>query len=182
MPEIDRTNCLHRQTIAAIATSLRNMRSVLAKAEDHAAKHDIDMASLLAASLYPDMFNLLLQLQYACYVPADFAQHFSAEPAPRVGYDETTLAEILTSIDTTVAYLEAIDPRRVADRAEHIVPLFFDGKRGMPAADYAAAVTMPDFYFHVTVAYAILRHNGVPLGKSDFLGKLETRSMPGLPG
>ncbi len=156
------------------------MRDVLVKAKDHAAKNNLDIASLLAASLYPDMFNLLQQLQYACYIPADFAQHFSADPAPRVGYDETTLTEILASIDATVAYLEAIDPRQVADRAERIVPLFFDRNRGMPAADYAAAVTMPDFYFHLTVAYAILRHNGVPLGKSDFLGKLETQPMPGV--
>ena len=55
-----------------------------------------------------------------------------------------------------------------------VVPTFFDGKQGLAAESYAAHMIMPDFYFHLTVAYAILRHNGVPLGKSDFIGKVET--------
>ncbi len=62
------------------------------------------MTGLMEESLYPGMFNLLQQLQYACYVPADFAQHFSAESVPRVGYDEANLADCRASISTTIAY------------------------------------------------------------------------------
>jgi len=165
--------CFHRLTIAAMAATLRNLRVILAKAEEHARQHRVDLTSLLTANLYADMFNLQQQLQYACFLPVDFAQHFSSGPPPRVGYDEATLPEFFASIDSTIAYLEAVTPERLA-APERTVPVFFDAKQGMAAEDYAASVIMPDFYFHVTVAYAILRHKGVPLGKSDFLGELQS--------
>lgn len=156
-----------------MVAGLRNLKGILVKAEEHAKQHRIDPASLLSASLYADMFNLQQQLQYACFLPVDFAQHFSSSPPPRVGYDEATLPEFLASIDSTIAYLEAVTPERLVG-PERKLPVFFNAKQGMAAEDYAASVTMPDFYFHTTVAYAILRHKGVPLGKSDFLGELQS--------
>ena len=66
-------------------------------------------------------------------------------------------------------------------KAAKIVPLFYDDAEGMTAVDYAAAVTLPDFHFHMAIAYAILRHNGVPLGKADFLGKLDTVALTSAP-
>ncbi len=171
-----RTQCFHRLTIAAIAAALRNLKAILMKAEEHAKQHRVDLASLLSANLYADMFNLQQQLQYACYLPVDFAQHFSSDPPPRVGYDEATFPEFFASIDSTIAYLVAITPERLV-KLERALPVFFDAKQGMAAEDYAASVTMPDFYFHVTAAYAILRHKGVPLGKSDFLGELQSKPI-----
>ena len=98
-------------------------------------------------------------------------------PAPHVGYDETTWPELRKSLNTTSDYLHAILPARVVERAGNIVPLFYDDAEGMAAVDYAAAVTIPDLHFHMTIAYGILRHNGVPLGKADFLGKQDTVAM-----
>lgn len=170
--------CLHRMSIAMMAASLKNLDRILAKAEKHAARNKVEREVLLQARLYPDMFSLLQQLQYACFIPVDLAQHFSDAKPPRVGYDETTWAELRQSIANTIAYLGKIDPQRVAARARVMVPLFYDSNRGAPAADYAATVTIPDFFFHLTVAYAILRHNGVPLGKGDFLGTVRARPMP----
>jgi hypothetical protein len=174
MTSTERGHEFHRLTIAAMADSLQRAAKILVKAERHAAKNKIGLDVLLQSRLFPDMFNLLQQLQYVCFIPVDFARHFTDAAAPRVGYDETQWAELSKSIGKTTDYLRAISPARVSERAARIVPLFFDGAKGLTALDYAGAVIIPDFYFHLTAAYAILRHNGVPLGKADFLGLPKT--------
>jgi hypothetical protein len=177
MPKSSPDTIFHDFTVGSLIRGLENVARVLTKAEKHAAKHGYEMANLMAARLYPDMFNLQQQLQYVCYLPVDLAQHFADKPPPRVGYDEATLDDFRKSIVTAIDYLSSIAPGRPAERAQNVVPTLFDAKRGMSARDYAAAMIMPDFYFHVTVAYAILRHNGVPLGKADFIGPLKTRAI-----
>lgn len=170
MPRKTESSSFHRHSVGAMTRALQNLAAILVKAEKHAARTKIEPGNLLQARLYPDMFSLIQQLQYACYLPADFAQNFSDEPAPRVGYDEATFGDVQKSIKTTIGYLKAIPLARFAERATRMVPVFFDSSKGMAAEDYAANVIVPDFYFHLTVAYAILRHNGVPLGKMDFIG------------
>lgn len=163
------SDAIHRLTIAAMEHSLRQVVHVMGKAKAHAQQNEIGLEVLLQARLYPDMFNLLQQLQYVCFVPVDFAKHFASDPPPHVGYDEENWEQLRESIDTTINYLRSILPDDVGKRASNKVPLFFDDSQGLPALDYAASVIVPDFYFHMAVAYAILRHNGVKLGKSDFL-------------
>jgi hypothetical protein len=177
MKKHEPSRSFYRNTVGAMISALKNLSAILAKAEKHAVKNKIEPQALLQARLFPDMFPLIQQLQYCCYLPVDFAQHFADGPAPRVGYDEADFDAVQKSIAATVAYLKSIDPDRLAERADRKVPVFFDSAKGMPAEDYGASVTMPDFYFHATVAYAILRHNGVPLGKSDFLGTLALKPM-----
>ena len=160
----------HRLTIAAMIGSLENLDRILIKGAAHARATKIEPDALLNARLYPDMFNLIQQLQYALYLPMDFARHFTDEPAPHVGYEEATFDDVHASLKTAIAYLKAIPASRLVERAQRVVPIFFDGTKGMPADDYAATVEMPDFYFHLSIAYAILRHNGVPLSKDDFIG------------
>ena len=170
MTKIAQNESFHKLTIAAMMNSLENLDKILVKAEAHARENKIESDVLLGARLYPDMFSLVQQLQYALYLPMDFAQHFSDVPAPRVGYEEASFEDVRASLKTAIAYLKVIPANRLAERAERVVPVFFDGTKGMPAGDYAAIVAMPDFYFHLSIAYAILRHNGVPLVKKDFIG------------
>lgn len=167
----------HRLTIAAMIGALENLGRILAKAEAHARAGKIEPDVLLNARLYPDMFSLIQQLQYALYLPMDFARHFTDEPAPHVGYEEASLEDVHASLKTAIAYLKAIPASRLAERAQRVVPIFFDGTKGMPADDYAATVEMPDFYFHLSIAYAILRHNGVPLSKDDFVGPYKSTTI-----
>ena len=174
MSDTRNDNSVHRLTIAAMAASLRNMAQIMDKAENHAAKNSIGLDVYLQARLYPDMYNLLQQIQYVCYTSVDLAQHFSDAPAPRVGYDETTWSELRKSLGTAADYLQSIPAMSATERARKIVPLFYDDTKGMTALNYAAAMTVPNFHFHMAIAYAILRHNGVPLGKEDFLGKPDT--------
>ena len=164
----------HRLTVAAMIASLDNLDKILAKAEAHARAEKIELEALLGARLYPDMFTLIQQLQYALYLPMDFAQHFADGPPPHVGYDEASFEDVHASLKSAISYLSAIPVARLAERADCIVPTFFDSTRGLSAESYAAIIAMPDFYFHLSIAYAILRHNGVPLGKQDFIGKYDT--------
>ena len=164
----------HRLTIAAMAASLENLGKILAKAEAHASVSKIEPEALLGARLYPDMFSLVQQLQYALYLPMDFAQHFADAPPPHVGYDEASFEDVHASLKSAIGYLKSIPVARLAERSARVVPTFFDSTRGLSAENYAAAVAMPDFYFHLSIAYAILRHNGVPLGKQDFIGHYDS--------
>lgn len=167
----------HRLTITPIIAALENLGAILEKAEKHAADAEIAPDVFLASRLYPNMFSLIQQLQYALFIPMDFAQHFHDAPPPKVGYEEASFADVHKGLGAAIVYLRAIDPISLDERAQRIVPTFFDSSRGMPAESYAAGMIMPDFYFHLAIAYAILRHNGVALGKMDFIGKLQTSEM-----
>ena len=177
MKDQHRAEALHAFTIPVFIKTLENAGRILAKAERHARQHGIEPATLLSARLYPDMFTLLQQLQYLCFIPVDFAKNFARAAAPRVGYDETTFADLKTSIKRTIAYLRAIKPAQFKARANAPLPLFFDPSLGLPAQAYAMRMIVPDFFFHATVAYAILRHSGVPLGKTDFIGPLNAAPL-----
>jgi uncharacterized protein len=161
---------IHAFTVPVFIKSLENLGRIINKAEAHAKQHKIEPTTLLNARLYPDMFTFLQQVQYACFLPVDFARHFTSEPAPRVGYDERNLAELKESIKKTIAYLKAIKPKQFRDKESTPLPLFLDESAGLPPLEYAARIVVPDFFFHVTTAYCILRHNGVPLSKGDYLG------------
>jgi uncharacterized protein len=171
------TDHLHQLTIQSLLAATRNMAAIMDKAERHAVANDTALDVYLQARLFPNMFTLLQQVQYICYLAVDFARHFSDQPAPRVGYDEASWPALRQSLDTTADYLSAISPGRVAEHADQILPTFMDDTQGMSAVTYAATVIMPDVHFHSVIAYAILRHNGVPLGKSDYLGKLNMVAM-----
>jgi hypothetical protein len=177
MTRIVHEGAFHRLTIVPMMAALENLRQILAKTEAHASDTKADPLVLLDARLYPDMFSLIQQLQYVLFIPADLARHFVDEPPPKVGYEEASFADVRDGIGLATAYLRSVPPARMDERARLTVPIFFDADNGLAAETYAAQVIMPDFYFHLTVAYAILRHKGVPLGKGDFLGKLATRSL-----
>ena len=171
------TEATYNFTIPVFVRTLRNVEKLITLAERHTKRHKLDPAILLQARLYPDMYSLLQQIQYICFVPVDFARHFSDAPPPHVGYDEASFADLKASVKLTIAYLRAIKPQRFASAGAPLLPLFFDSARGLDPEAHASRLTVPDFFFHVTIAYAILRHNGVPLGKSDFLGPLDALPM-----
>jgi hypothetical protein len=172
MTHIVHDGAFHRLTIVSLMAALGNLSAILKKTEAHAAATGTDPAALLDARLHPDMYSLIQQLQYTLFIPVDFARHFSDETPPKVGYAEKSFTEVQDGITTAIAYLRSASPQRMDAQAGLVVRSFFDASLGLTTEDYAAQVIMPDFYFHQTVAYAILRHKGVPLGKRDFLGKL----------
>lgn len=170
------SNATHQLTIATLGRGLRNTAAIMDKAEAHAKSHGIALETLLQSRLFPDMFTLLQQLQYVCYLSVDFARHFSATEAPRVGYDEATWGELRNSLDEAARYLDGIPRARLNDASTKMLPPFMDDSKRTNAITYASEVILPDFHFHMAIAYALLRKDGVPLGKSDFLGALSFKA------
>jgi uncharacterized protein len=154
-----------RQLLGALKTNLE-------QAESHAAGRSIDPDALLQARLYPDMFPLLKQVQIA----ADFARGISARLAgvevPVVEGQEKSFADLQALLDGTLAFLEGLGAAQFAGRetAEILLRPGTPKEKKLTGQTYLANYGVPQFLFHVTTAYAILRHNGLPIGKRDFMG------------
>ena len=154
---------------------LGQMTTWLDKAEAHAAAKGYDPNALLQARLAPDMFPLVRQLQNACD-NAKFAAAFTAGKEPPSHPDtEASFAEIRARIAAVIEYLGSFRaPDFEGTDAREVKRPRWEGK-SMTATDYFLQQAMPNFFFHLTTAYAILRHNGVDLGKRDYIGKLSFR-------
>ena len=151
---------------------LTALTAILEKAEAFVEARKIDPNALLQARLYPDMFPLTRQVQTA----TDHAKGASARLAgleiPRFADTETSFEDLKARIAKTLTFIETVEPSAMEGSEDRDVQLMLGGKeRTMKGEPYLMNFAMPNFYFHVTTAYAILRHNGVDLGKTDFMGR-----------
>jgi|ERR1041385_6433213 hypothetical protein len=144
----------------------------LGKAADHAAKKSFDAAVLLTARLAPDQFNLLRQIQAACDAAKSAAARLTGREPPSHPDTEQTLEEIRRRIQTVVAYLDTFNAEDFAGADSRRIALPTLQGKIIIGQNFLNELALPNFYFHVTTAYAILRHNGVDLGKRDFIGGL----------
>ena len=152
---------MSQASLPVFEIGLNALSAVLEKAEAHAAAKKIDSSVLLNSRLSPDMFALARQVQIASDQAKNGSARLAGVEAPR--YEDN---------ETTVAYLKMLDPKQIdasADR-EITFPLGPTNKGHMKGDDYLNHFVLPNFYFHITVAYAILRHCGIDIGKRDFLG------------
>jgi hypothetical protein len=154
---------------------LQNMGGWLDKAEADAAATGYDANVLLQSRLAPDMFPLVRQIQSACD-NAKFAAAFTSGKEPPVHPDtEQTLGEVRARIANVIAYLDGFTPHDFDGTDSRTVRRpRWEGK-SMAATDYFVEHAMPNFFFHLTTTYAILRHNGVDVGKRDYVGQLSLR-------
>jgi len=168
---------LSQSSLPVFEIGLNALSAILDKAVAFATARKIDPSVLLNSRLFPDMFPLVRQVQ----IVADQAKNGSARLAgidpPRYQDDETTVDQLKTRIAKTIAYLKTIDPERIDASANREIsfPLGPTDTAHMTGADYLYHFVLPNFYFHRTPAYAILRHCGVDLGKRDFLGGIPIR-------
>jgi uncharacterized protein len=150
---------------------LGNLAALLQKGQASAAARKFDTAVLASARLAPDMLPFTRQVQLAC----DFAKNSTARLAgidpPRFEDTETTFAELGARIEKTIAWIRTVPASAFAGAEDRdiVVPLR-DRKLEMKGLPFLQRWALPNFYFHVTAAYAILRHNGVDVGKMDYLG------------
>jgi uncharacterized protein len=154
---------------------LENMGSWLDKAESHAAEKGYDANILLQSRLAPDMFPLVRQFQNACD-NAKFAAAFTTgKESPAHPDTEQTMDEVRARIATVIAYLDGFTAEDFEGTDSRTVRRpRWEGK-SMTATDYFLEHAVPNFFFHLTTVYAILRHNGVELGKRDYVGRLNFR-------
>lgn len=153
--------------------TLTNLRSILEKAATYAETKKIDPSVLINSRLYPDMFPLVRQVQIATDVAKGAVSRLAGLEPPKYEDVETTFPELLARIDKTIALLESADPKQLNGTEENTILLPMHDKtvtfKGLP---YLVDFVLPNVYFHVTTVYAILRHNGVEIGKKDFLGNI----------
>jgi hypothetical protein len=150
---------------------LRNLETVLDKGAAHAAARKIDPAVLVNARLFPDMFPLSTQVRIA----GDFAKgavaRLTGNEPPKYEDNETSFEDLKARVAKTVTYVETFKPEQFADAATRTVTMKMRGEdKSFDGTTYLANIVLPNFYFHITTAYDILRHSGVELGKRDFIG------------
>ena len=157
--------------IAAMSRQLGALRAILHKAEDHCAAQGIDPAGLIDARLAPDMLPFVAQVRIACDHAKGSTYRLAGLEVPRVEDTETSFAELRDRIDRTLALIAEV-PEEAFGGAETrtVVMRMRTGEMTMSGRDYLWNFALPNFFFHATTAYNILRHNGVELGKRDFLG------------
>ena len=159
-------------TIAQFGKMLKNLDACIEKSIAFAEKKSFPPDVLAQSRLAPDQYELVRQVQAACDAAKYAAAYLSGQTAPSHPDTEKTIAEVRARIATCAAYLNSIPAAKYAGAAEQrVAPAWLQGK-WMPGDRYLTEVAIPNFYFHVTTAYAILRHNGVDLGKMDFVGAL----------
>jgi hypothetical protein len=160
-------------TVPVFRQQLLSLIAMLDKAEAHAGQRKIEPAALLTARLFPDMFTLTRQVQ----LTTDFAKGAAARLAnvdvPAYPDTETTFAELKARVQRTVQFIETLSPEQFKGAEDRDITIRIAGKpvtfKGEP---YLISFATPNFYFHLTTVYALLRHNGVELGKGDFISGL----------
>ena len=166
------TSAIYTASIPVFKQMLAGLREVLAKADAHASAKKIDPNALLQARLFPDMFPLLRQVQVA----TDFAKSVSARLAgvevPKVEDTEQSFADLQSRIASVLAFIGGLDIARFDDAAtrEIITQAGTPKEKRFSGESYIFNYGLPHFFFHTTTAYAILRHNGVEVGKKDYIG------------
>lgn len=163
-------------TIAQFGKMLGNLDRWLEAAEAHAKAKGFETTVLTVARLAPDQFSLTQQIQSACDAAKYATAYLSGGQAPSHPDVETTFAELRARIATCRAYLESVPASAYAGAAERRVAPAWLKDGWFRGDDYLREVAVPNFYFHVVTAYAILRHHGVSLGKMDYIGGIPVRT------
>lgn len=163
-------------TIPQFKRILQNVERWLDKTAAFAESKKFDANTLLSARLAPDQFPLVRQIQSVCDQCKLTPARLTGKEAPKHPDTEQTIDELRQRLHSVIGYLDTFTPADFANVAERLVstPMFPAGK-GQLGSDYLVERQLPNIYFHASMVYAILRHNGVDLGKSDFLGSQTLR-------
>jgi hypothetical protein len=165
---------MSQASLPVFEIGLNALSAILDKATAYAAAKKIDDTVLLQSRLSPDMFALVRQVQIAADLAKNGSARLAGVDAPRYEDNETTIDQLKARIVKTVAYVKTLDPSQIDASADREITFSLGAteKGRMKGDDYLNHFLLPNFYFHITAAYAILRHCGVEIGKRDFLGAI----------
>jgi hypothetical protein len=163
---------LYEITITQHMKMLRNLGGCLDKAAAFAESKKIDGASLLGSRLAPDQFNLLRQIQIACDTAKNGVAKLTGKEAPAIEDNEKTIADAKARIAKTLAYLESYTAKDFGGAETRLVTQPRWAGKTLTGLEFGLQHMIPNFYFHVTTAYAIMRADGIELGKKDYLGPM----------
>jgi hypothetical protein len=162
--------------IPVFEVGLNALSALLDKAEAYAEEKSIAPSVLLDARLFPDMFALTQQVQSACDQAKNGCARLAGIDPPSYEDNEKTIPELKARIARTVAFVKTLDAKKIDESADREITFPLGPNKGhMKGADYLNHFAVPNFYFHVTTAYDILRHCGVEIGKRDFIGSIPMR-------
>ena len=170
---------MSKASLPALELGLNALSGVLDKAQAFATAKKVDPSVLLGLRLYPDMFALTRQVQIAGDLAKNGMARLAGIEPPRFEDNETTIDQLKARLAKTVAFLKTLDATKIdaaADR-EITFPLGPTNKGQMKGDDYLNHFVLPNVYFHLTAAYAILRHSGVEIGKQDYLGAIPMKMI-----
>jgi hypothetical protein len=164
---------MYQASVPPMIRALENLAHVLSKGQAFAEARKIDPSVLVGSRLAPDMFPLSNQVQIAADAAKFGGARLAGLEAPAFPDDEKTIADLIERTRKTVAYLQTLKPEQFEGAEDRTVTWKVrDEMRSMQGLNYLQQRVLPNLYFHVTTAYDILRHNGVEVGKGDYLGKM----------
>lgn len=163
---------MHTASVPVFQQLLTALSGVLTKAEAHATERKIEPAALLHARLFPDMFPLTRQVQIACDFAASVSARLAGEDVPAYEIGDQTFADLQQRIAATLAFIGGLDAARFdgSETRDIVLRPGTPKERKIGGQAYLLSYGLPQFFFHVTTAYNLLRHNGVEIGKKDFMG------------
>ena len=162
---------MYQASVPVMSRMLTNLNNILAKAAKHCEEKKIDPNALLQARLYPDMFHLIKQVQVATDMAKGGVARLAGQEPPVYEDSEKTFADLAARIEKTIAFMNGFKPEQIDGTEEKEITLKMRaGEVKFKGQAYLQNFVHGNFYFHVTTTYAILRHNGVEVGKRDYLG------------
>jgi uncharacterized protein len=165
---------MYKASVPVFVQYLSAFAAILKKAADHAAAKKIEPSVLVNARLCPDMFALARQVQIATDHAKGAAARLSGSEVPSYPDTETTFDELQARIAKTLDFIQGFKPAQIDGSDDKDIVLTIQGKQyPFKGADYLLHFALPNFFFHITTAYGILRHCGVEIGKRDFMGAAE---------
>ena len=165
---------LYDFSVPVLTHGLTNLSAILDKAATHAAEKKYDSAVLAGARLFPDMHPLTRQVQIACDTAKGAAARLAGIEPPKHEDNEATFADLKARIAKTVEFLRSVTAAQMNDAESRPIELKFpNGTLKFTAVKYLTDFVLPNFYFHVSMVYALLRKSGVEVGKMDFLGAIQ---------
>jgi len=162
---------MYQVSLPIFVRQLNGLAGCMKKAQAVYAEKKYDESTLLSCRFYPDMFSFAKQVQIATDHARNCAALLAGLEAPKYEDNETSLAQLIARVEKTIAYLKTIKPEQV-DGAEGktVIVKMRDREMNFTGLELLQNRSMPNFYFHTTTAYDIIRHNGVEIGKRDFMG------------
>jgi hypothetical protein len=163
---------MYEVSIPVLIRNLNNLSAVLQKGAAHAEAKKIDPSVLLNSRIFPDMFPLARQVQIASDNAKGCAARLAGVEVPKWEDNETTFADLAARIQKTIDYLSTFKPEQIDGSEDRAITIKMrDSSLEFTGKQYLLVQLFPNFFFHMTTAYNILRHNGVEIGKKDFMGR-----------
>jgi len=162
---------MYQASAPRFARILRNLSAILAKAQAHVEAKKLDAAALTGCRLFPDMFPLTRQVQIACDQAKGAVARLAGMEPPKHEDTEQSFADLQARVAKTLDFVESLKASQIdGSESREVVLKQRTGELRLKGLDYLFSHAYPNFYFHVTTAYNLLRHNGVEIGKKDFVG------------